>query len=366
MPPSKTKIPPRAYLLKGDDDYKKNIALEDLLKSLVNPDFADFDFEQIDPAAATCDRIISALNVPPFASDKRVVLIRFANQIKDDEQKLLSPKLAKVPESACLILVNPATEKVDGKAKKGSEVIGDLSKAIRSIGVVTEYGAGKKKELTPGAIDFIKKEFAKTNLKVDMPAVNLLTQRVGTDFSILNTEIQKIIAYCGSTEAKVTVDIISNITTETPEEKIFKLLDAAAEKKQGLAIKFLNELFLHTDDPKAEAPKMLSNISRLFRQIYQVKIIVSDGLRLSSINSLPDEIAAKLPRTGNIVDLLKRQSWQADKLARLANAFTYEELARCFELVEEADLSLKGLSSGPEEPELIMQLLIIKLSHGKG
>ena len=365
MAQAKTKTPPRAYLLRGDDDYKKNKDLDALLASLITPDFADFDFEQIDPASTSCDKIISALNIPPFASEKRVVLIKCANQISESEQKSLAPKLAKTPESACLILVNPAPEKIDGRAKKGSEIIGDLSKAVRQIGIVKEYGGGRKAELETEARDFVKQEFAKTNLNIDMSAVNLLIQRVGTDFSILNTEIQKISAYCGSKDTKVTATIIANVTTETPEEKIFKLLDAAAARKQALSVKYLDEMFLHTSDPRAESPKILANIATLFRRIFQVKVLLSEGIRLSSIASLPDNVASKLPKTGNIVDLLKKQAWQGEKLARLAQAFTFTELARCFELVEEADLSLKGQSNGPEDPELIMQLLIIKLSSGK-
>lgn len=365
MAQAKTKTPPRAYLLRGDDDYKKNKDLDALLASLINPDFADFDFEQIDPASTSCDKIISALNIPPFASDKRVVLIKCANQIGREQQEILATKLSNTPESACLILVNPAPEKVDGRAKKGSEIIGDLSKAVRSIGVVKEYGGGKKAGLDIEAREFVKEEFDQLKLKIDMSAINLLVQRVGNDFSILNTEIKKITAYCGTTDKIITANIIANVTTETPEEKIFKLLDAAAARKQALSVKYLDEMFLHTSDPRAESPKILSNIATLFRRIFQVKVLLSEGIRLSSIASLPDNVASKLPKTGNIVDFLKKQAWQGEKLARLAHAFTFAELARCFELVEEADLSLKGQSNGPEDPELIMQLLIIKLSSGK-
>ena len=127
---------PKAYLLKGEDEYLKQEELDKLLQSLVSPDFADFDLEHLEGDAATADRVMSGLHVPPFSSAQRVVLVRHANKMNEEEQKKLASQLAKAPDSGCLILVNPAVEKRDGKTPKGSEVIGDISRAVRKIGKV--------------------------------------------------------------------------------------------------------------------------------------------------------------------------------------------------------------------------------------
>ena len=131
---------PRAYLLKGDDEYLKQQDLQKLLKSLVSVDFADFDMEQLDGDSSTSDRIMAGLNVPPFSSRQRVVLVRHANKIPEHEQQKLASKLEKTPATGCLLLINPAPDKTDGKPKKGSEIIGDLSKAVRKVGEVREFG----------------------------------------------------------------------------------------------------------------------------------------------------------------------------------------------------------------------------------
>src|ERR1035438_8772323 len=109
---AKKKTQCRAYLLKGDDELKKHQSLEEILKPLISPDFADFDLEEMEGDSASSDRVISGLNVPPFGSSQRVVLVRYANKMPEEEQQKLATKLPSAPASGCLIMVNPAAEKI--------------------------------------------------------------------------------------------------------------------------------------------------------------------------------------------------------------------------------------------------------------
>ena len=158
---------PRAYLLRGDDDFRKARELENLIKLLVADDFIDFDLEHLEGDTATSDRVMAGLNVPPFGSGRRVVLVKYANKMEPPEQEKLASRLETIPQSGCLILVNPATEKTDGRPKKGSEVIGDLSKAVRKVGEVREFGGERGKERTAQATDFAKTLFATAGKKID-------------------------------------------------------------------------------------------------------------------------------------------------------------------------------------------------------
>lgn len=352
---------PKAYLLKGDDEFTKARELESLLKTLVSNDFADFDLEQMEGDTATSDRVMAGLNVPPFGSTKRVVLVRYANKMDPAEQEKLASRLERVPESGCLVLVNPAAEKVDGKPRKGSEVIGDLSRAVRKVGEVRELGGGTSKEKTERARPFAQGLFTTAGKKIDAQTLSLFIQRVGVDFAVLATEAQKLIDYSGD-QSRITADDVTAVTSETPDEKIFKLIDAVAAKSKAAALKYLDELFESGTTPDADAPKTLSNLARQFRLLWQAKLLTEAGVRSFDKASVPDSVKSKLPSEPSIVDVVTRQRWQQDRLVKQARPFTRNELARCFQAVARADAMLKGAEGDIDDPKLVMELLVIELA----
>lgn len=361
MAPKVKSTNPRAYLLKGDDDFKKNQDLEKLVSWLIAPAFEDFDLEQFDGSTATSEKLIAGLGIPPFGSRQRVVLVKHANKMDPEEQGKLAGQLVKTPESGCLILVTPAPEKVDGRIRKGSEVTGELSKAVRRVGEVREFGGGTNREKQTQAREFAQSLFADAQKKIDMQALSLFLQRVGTDFSTIKTEAEKLLAYSADSP-KVTVQDVSNITSETPEEKVFKLVDAVSAKNRAEGLRLLDEIFATSDSPEADAPKTLATLARQFRLIWQMKILSAAGVRSFNKNSVPDKIKELLPSDPNILDVLGRQSWMADRLSKQAKPFTCSELTRCFNSIARADQMLKGIEGAIEEPKMIMELLILDLA----
>lgn len=358
---TKTIEEPKAYLLRGDDDFQKHNYMDDLLKKLVSSDFADFDLEPMQGDTATSDRVMSGLGVPPFGSLRRVVLVRYANKMHPDEQERLASRLGKVPSSSCLILVNPAAEKVDGKPKKGSEVIGNLSRAVRKVGEVHEFGASTGREKTTRAREFAQSLFTKARKKLDAQAMTMFLQRAGTDFSVINSEAQKLIDYSGDAVA-ISARDVAVVTSETPEEKVFKLIDAVSAKNQAGALKFLDELFEIGDDVDADAPKTLATMARQFRLIWQAKTLIEAGMRTFEKSSVPDHLKAQLPSEPNLLDVVSRQKWQGERLAQQARRFNHADLVRCFGAIARADLMLKGIEGAIEDPRLVMELLIIELA----
>jgi len=360
---AKTEGPPKAYLLRGDDDFQKHQDLEKLLKLLVSPDFADFDLEQTEGNTATSDRVMAGLNVPPFGSERRVVLVKYANKMDPEEQEKLATRLEKMPSSGCLILVNPAAEKIDGKPRKGSEVIGDLSRAVRKIGEVRDYGAERGQEKTAKARDFARSVFATARKKIEAEVLSAFLIRVGTDFAVINSEARKLIDYSDPSD-RITAADVAAVTSETPEEKVFKMVDAVAAKNQAAALKLLDELFETSDDPKSDAPKTLGTLARQFRLLWQMKFLSERGVRNYTKAGVPDDIRSVLPADPNVLDLLTRQAWQKDRLERQARPFSRAELARCFNSIARADLMLKGVEGDVDDPKLVMELLVVDLAKG--
>lgn len=354
---------PSVYLFKGDDDFQKQRELDALVKSLVPDDFADFDMERLEGDSATSDRIISGLSIAPMGSERRVVLIRHAQKMTQEEQEKLAARLDKIPKSGCLILASPAPDRVDGRPRKGSEVIGELSKAVRKLGKVREFGGGTKSMKEDAARQLIMSLAQSAGKKFDPPAVAALIRRVGPDLSVLKTEIDKLVAYSGDSQRISTQDVEA-VTCETPEEKVFKMVDAIAARNPALAVKSLNELFESGDRPDSEAPRALANIARAFRLIWQMKMLQKAGVRDFRKASVPDEVKRQLASVPSLLDVLARQNWQQEKIARQAAGFTREQLERCFLSIARADRMLKGIEGGIEDSVAVMELLVIDLASG--
>ncbi len=354
---------PRAYLLKGDDDFHKDQEVDKLVRSLVSDDFADFDLERLEGDSVTSDKVVSGLSIAPMGSDRRVVLIRHAQKMPQEEQERLAARLEAIPQSGCLILVNPAVERTDGRPRKGSEVIGDLSRAVRKVGRVLDFSGGTRKQKEGVAQQLALSLINEAGKKIEPKAIPMLIARVGPDLSVMKSEVAKLVAYAGNAE-QITAADVEAVTSETPEEKIFKLVDAIAAKNQAAAMKLLTELFETGDRPDAEAPRTLSNIARQFRLIWQMKMLQAAGVRSLRKADVPEEIARQLPSQPNLLDVIGRQSWQQEKIARQAARFTREELGRCLLAVARADRMLKGIEGGIDDPIAVMELLVIDLASG--
>lgn len=358
----KTKDAPRAYLIAGDDDFRKQRELDSLLAELVAPDFADFDLEHIDGDSATADRVMAGLGIPPFSSPRRVVLVKYANKMEDAEQKKLASHLDRMPASGCLVMMSPAPEKIDGKPRKGSEVIGDLSKAIRKVGRVVRVGDEKTREKSENARKFAQSLFAEAGKKIDSSALAAFAQRVGSDFSVMSTEARKLVDYVGDSD-KITSRDVTAVTSETPEEKVFKLVDAVGAKRPADAMKLLDELFETGDKPENDAPKVLANVARQFRLLWQAKMLLASGAKVFRKDAVPERVRAMLPSSPNILELLSRQSWMEDRLKQAASRWSREDLIRCFQAIAKTDAMLKGIEGDIDDARMAMELLVLDLAR---
>ncbi|MFQ3548454.1 MAG: DNA polymerase III subunit delta [Armatimonadota bacterium] len=361
MPSSKTDIKKaKAILIKGDDDYRKQVELKNILSQLVSEDFIDFDLQELSGDTATSDTIISGLSIPAFGSDKRVVLVRHANLMADEEQKKLAKNLASAPDSGCLVMISPAPDKVDGKPKKGSEVSTSLADAVKKIGIIRSIGDEKASEKSASARDFAASIFKQASIHINMQTLQIFIQRVGTDFSIIQSEADKLISYALD-KKEITVDDVISVTCESPEEKIFKFVDSVVDKNKKEALSLLHEMLDNGDDPRAETPKILANIARQFRLLWQMRMLKEYGIKTIRKDSVPDEIKEKLPKQPSLIDTISKLYWQEERLAKQASRLNRNELSRCLCAIAKTDQQLKGINSNIENPYLSMELLVIEL-----
>ncbi len=104
------------YLILGEDSYAKDNKIIQIKASiLVKPESHHFDFESLDAQHLSGANLKKALLALPVMSNKRLLLIRHAHQLKSEAIKVLEAFVAEKYESCDVILEAIDTLKADFK-----------------------------------------------------------------------------------------------------------------------------------------------------------------------------------------------------------------------------------------------------------
>jgi len=180
---------------------------------------------------------------------------------------------------------------------------------------------------------WVQKEFGVQ--KINLDAIALLVNYVGSDLWQLSGEIKKLIDFkSGTTIKKEDVELLVRPKIETD---IFKTIDAMAAKDKKLALSFLQK---HLDN--GDAPLyLLSMIAFQFKNLLIVKELAEKGLMYNSI----------VKKSGLHPFVVKKNYFQCSQ-------FSLIELKEIYRKIFQCDLDIK---TGKIEPETAIDLLISQI-----
>jgi DNA polymerase III subunit delta len=206
-----------AYLLHGEDDYLKSVAVRDLVEAAVDPATRDFNLEFLRGPELDAETLGSHLSTPPMMAERRVIVVRDVTALKKDARSMLDKYLARPANDVVLILIAPAGAKLD----KG------LSASTTDI----EYAplAGDR---IPKWIAYYVEQDLKT--KITPEAATLLQEAVGTDLAQLKVELDKLGSFAGG--SVIDEAAVSAVVGVRPGETFGALLDAVARRDAVAAL----------------------------------------------------------------------------------------------------------------------------------
>ena len=361
-----------AYLFVGEVDSRRISTLNKLLAAIVEPGTELFGLERFDGDSSSAAVILPAVMGMPFGGSRKVVVVDRVDRLSADDQSKIAAFIPKLGAMSCLIMLsgdeNPAKKKAGAakqsddddenspqqKSKKGLQTV--LSGAVKKNGTVLDFPKMKAQDVTT-LIAQIVREHGK---KIAAPALQMLSYSMQSSPSLIEREVEKLTTYIGERETIAVVDV-EEVTTRSPEDRVFPLIDAVAAGRTDTAIHLLSETLAASMKPDNEVPKVLALLGRHFRILYQVKYLVTAG-GLRSLNNVPDELREMLLREPSPVSA---PDWQKTKLMDQANHFTQEELRRCLKNILVCELAFKGQGKGSSSPRLNLEMLVLKLSQRK-
>jgi len=343
----------RVYAYYGADDARKRAAVERLAAELIDPDVRDFDLETLYGPGLTAERLILASGVAPLASKRRLLVVTQANGIDRAEQEIMTKRLDRVPESACVVFLTSAPEMKEGKPKRGSELHPELMKAVRKVGKAIEFPHMKD----PAAALFVRELLKEAGKAIRPSVAAAAVRRSGTDSGVLATEAAKLASYVGERDT-VTDEDVEEVTSQTAEGKIFALMDAVGTKDAAQALRQLRPLLEGGGDVQREALRVLGMLAWYLRHLWQARVLLDAGCKVIAPGKVPEHIEAILPRDS----ILQAEGWKLTKFVAQAKNFTIGDLVRGFERIAAADLAIKGIKGEIGDPATALEVLVIELS----
>ncbi len=392
MPKAKTATAAeKIYAVVGSDEAEMKHVAAELAEKLTPPGAGDFGLEVIDGAADNADQAqarvratIEALQTLPFFGSTKVVWLKNANFLGDDQKARSVGVQSALEELSELInggfghevtFLISATE-VDKRRTFYRTLVKRAE--VQVFDRLDSSRGGWEEE----AIEIVRRRVKKRKLQFDEDALNLFVLLTGGDTRQIENELEKIETFLGSSTGilpvgqagvsaptafgakmavtQVTVDLIRELVPLSRAGVIFELSNALAARDLELALTFVRRLL---DQGESAIGILLVAIVPTIRNLLLAKDLMerhrlpaphSPFQFISAINRLPAEATDHLPRRkdGSI------NAYALGIAAQQAHQFDTNQLIEGMRACLDANLQLVTTQL---DHELILTEVVVKL-----
>jgi DNA polymerase III subunit delta len=369
MPKTKaTTAAPRIYAVVGSDEAEVKHVAAEMAGKLAPSGAGDFGLEIIDGAADNSDQAgarvrstIEALQTLPFFGSTKVVWLKNANFLGDDQKARSAAVQSALEELSELIergvgseiaFLISATE-VD---KRRSFYKALLKRAEVQVFDRLDSGrAGWEEEAT----EIVQRRAKKRKLQFDADALDLFVLLTGGDTRQIDNELEKLDIFLDK-DRRLRVDLVRELVPLSRAGVIFELSNALATRDLGLALTLVRRLLDHGES--AIGILLVAIVPTIRNLLLAKDLMERHRLRpphspfqfISAINRLPANATGHLPRKkdGSI------NAYALGIAAQHAHQFETGQLIEAMRACLEANLQLVTTQL---DHELILTEVAVKL-----
>nr|WP_288556239.1 DNA polymerase III subunit delta [uncultured Mediterraneibacter sp.] len=310
----------KVYLLYGEEAYLKKMYKERLRKAAL-PEGDTMNYAYYEGKNVNVKEVIDLSETLPFFADRRLIILENTGLFKSAATDL-SDYIKEIPDTSCLVFIETEVDKR-----------GKMFKAVKAQGRVTELPFQDEKTLKRWILGFMKKE----QKQITEATLNHFLDKVGTDMENIQGELEKLFCYTQG-KAEITVEDIEAICVTQITNRIFEMVNAAAEGRQREAL----ELYYDLIALKEPAMRILYLLTRQVRLLMQVK-------EMQDLHFAQKEIASKAGI----------HPYAAKKYMAQTRYFSKERMR---EAVEESARLEQDVKTGKLSDTLAVEIFIIELS----
>lgn len=316
------------YLLMSTDGFHRKQGVEKLSKAFSNGQkSSQFNHQVFDAERHSIGAIAQEFDTLGFFSAKRLIVIHNVDAFDKSASAVLEKYLDSPSPAICLALTS-----------KGLHRASSLYKKLEKIGVVVDVAEEKPWEKEKSVVAWLAAEAKAHNKNMSLKAAELMVKRMGTDQTLLQNELHKLLCYIGEKPAVEPADV-ATICSCAPMENIWQLGEAIFGRDTPTSIR-MGRSQLASDTP-------LIPLLRQIRSQFQTEFQVSTLLRRGATAA---DITQEFPyMRGTILDrhIKQAQSYGVDRFKEgILN-------------IDKAEMEAKNSSL---DPELILDILMVKLT----
>ena len=317
----KKKVYKPFYWLEGEEEYFINKVMDYAEHNILNETETGFNLTVFYGKDATWPDVINACRRYPMFSERQVVLLKEAQQMKDIE-KLES--YVENPLGSTILVVSYKDKKIDGRTK--------FAKLLKDRGVLLSTKKIYENQLPQWTEEIVNNH----GYEISRKAVMLLVDHIGNDLSRIENEIEKILVNLGKRKT-INEDDIEQFIGISKEFNVFEFQNALAAKDLSNCIRIVQYF---EDNPKA-AP-----IQLIFPSLYS---FFSKLYMIHGLNSRDEKtVAASLGINPFFVkDYLKA-----------VNGYSFGEVEKAILLLHHYNLRSVGVADiGTEDASLLKEMV---------
>lgn len=319
------------YFLYGAETYFVNSAVSQIEKKVIQPGFGSFNLQRFQGEKLDWNALEDACEALPMMSDRKCIVVKDL-----DVEKLLKADLdrlhalvASLAESTVLVLYMVSVT-VD---LKRSAKYRKLAEAVEKAGGIScEFPLKDRATLSRALCERARK----AHVKMEMQAAGALIDRCSSNYSILQNEMDKLIAYVGEL-GEITEREIDECCIRSIDASAFDLAKSILAGNFDRAYHLLDELFYL----RQEAISILGALSMAFADLYRAKCAQASG-------KSADQVAADFRYP-------KNRLFAVRNAFRDVRSFSGTHVRACIAALYDADRKLK---SSKQDDRLILEQML--------
>ena len=315
------------YLLMGEESYYIDIISDFIQDNVLDESQREFDMTVVYGKDTDMTSIVNAAKRYPMMSPHQVVIVKEAQLIKDWEP--LQYYISKPLNSTLLVFAYKY-----GTPDKRKKWVQDIGKT----GVVFE--SEKLREYEMGT--WISRYAKEKNVNIDVKAVQMLTEFLGTDLSKVANELDKLLITKPVDSNQITPEHVEKNIGISKDFNVFELQAALINKDKLKA----NRIIRYFADNKKANP-MLMVLAQLFNFF--------SGLMI--YHYLSDKSPAA------VASELKINPYFVKDYEKAAKAFGAWKTMNIITWIRETDARGKGFDSNGVDDGELMKELVYKILH---
>jgi DNA polymerase-3 subunit delta len=287
------------YLISGSDWPKVDSAMARLRAR-----FQEESIEQLSVGDEGVD-VVAACNALDLLGGPRLVLVRGAELLADDEVAAIVTYLEQPTPETCLALFGAG----------GIDPKGALARAVEAAGEVRLFDAPDRKQ----AADWVMKRFAAEKVTCPQPVARRLVELMGEDMGDLAPEVEKLIVFAHGETPEV--EDVEALVPPQVEIKPWEITDAWGRRDSAAMI----ALAVADVDAPGDVSRVVAQLSGHIRKVWRA--------------------ASLLERGGTQADVAKElgmKPYPTQKLVAQAQRFGSDELGTAVVRLSQLDMAVKG------------------------